>query len=78
VTTPVPDLERTAVFAAAGSRLRTVTPCRVVDTRTSGDPLAAFETRTSTIAGACGVSASAYAAVLNLTAVAPATSGHLS
>ncbi|HYN42695.1 MAG TPA: PQQ-dependent sugar dehydrogenase, partial [Thermoanaerobaculia bacterium] len=77
VPTPAADLARTATFATIGSRLHTVTPCRVADTRTSGGPLASLETRTFTIAGACGVAASAYAAILNVTAVSPAASGYL-
>lgn len=77
VVTPAAAVERTATFAAAGSRFHAVTPCRSADTRVSGGPLVSGETRTFTIAGGCGVPPSAYAVALNLTAVAPAAAGSL-
>lgn len=77
VPTPAADLARTATFTVAGSALRLVTPCRVADTRVSGGPLSPLETRTLQVAGACGIPGSAYSAVVNLTAVAPAAAGHL-
>ena len=46
-----------------------VTPCRVSDTRTSNTPLSAGVSRNFTIAGSCGVPATAQAYSLNMTAV---------
>lgn len=77
VTTPAADLARTATFSVTGSSFRSVSPCRVADTRGTGGPLSALETRTFTIAGTCGVPASAYVVALNVTAVAPAAPGSL-
>ena len=78
VTTPAADLSSTATFGITGSALHVVAPCRVVDTRTTGGPLVPAETRTFTLAGQCGVPASAYAVVVNVTAVSPVASGTLS
>jgi PKD repeat protein len=77
VPTPAADLARSATFTVAGSSLRLVTPCRVVDTRVSGGPLSPLETRTLQVAGACGIPGAAYSAVVNVTAVAPAAAGHV-
>jgi hypothetical protein len=77
VATPAADVERTATFAVAGSALHVVTPCRAADTRTAGGPLAPFEMRAFVVAGECGVPASAYSAVVNVTAVSPSASGAL-
>jgi len=77
VPTPAADLARTATFNESGSSLRLVAPCRVVDTRASGGPLLPFETRTLQVAGACAVPGSAYAVVVNVTAVGPGAAGHL-
>lgn len=78
VTTPAADLERTATFAVTGSALHVVTPCRMADTRSSGEALDARETRAFTFAGACGVPTSAYSVVVNATAVSPGAPGFLS
>ncbi|MBK9375976.1 MAG: PQQ-dependent sugar dehydrogenase [Holophagales bacterium] len=78
VTTPAADLSRSATFGVVGSELHVLAPCRAVDTRTSGGPLAPAETRAFTVAGECGVPASAYALVVNVTAVSPAAPGTLS
>jgi hypothetical protein len=57
----------------------TLTPCRVVDTRTGQAPaLAAYERRVFTATGgACGVPASATAVSLNVTVTGAAASGHI-
>lgn len=78
VPTPASDLARTATFSVVGASLHTLTPCRAVDTRVSGGALAASESRSFVVAGTCGVPASAYAVVVNVTAVAPSAAGHLS
>jgi len=63
------------------SRFYTVTPCRLVDTRTSmpggrGSPaLIASARRTFTLTGACGVPASALALSVNVTVTGPAQAG---
>jgi glucose/arabinose dehydrogenase len=60
----------------------TLTPCRVVDTRNPAGPyggpaLAAGTTRTFTLAGQCGVPATAQAVAVNLTVTIPNAAGHL-
>jgi hypothetical protein len=54
----------------------TVAPCRAVDTRT-GSPLASGVTRTFTLAGTCGVPASAKAAALNVTVLSSTARGNV-
>lgn len=56
----------------------TVTPCRLLDTRTEGGSLAPNETRLVQVAGKCGIPKSARALSLNVTVVQPATDGHVS
>jgi hypothetical protein len=64
----------------------TVTPCRLLDTRTPADPtalpygappLAAGSQRVVLAAGACGIPAGAKALAVNLTAVSPPGSGYV-
>jgi IPT/TIG domain len=57
----------------------TVTPCRVVDTRTAQSPvLAAYERRVFTVTGgSCGVPASATAVSVNVTVTGAAATGHI-
>jgi len=53
-----------------GSRFVPVTPCRVVDTRAAGGPLAARSSRSFTIpSSGCGIPATAQAYSLNVTVV---------
>lgn len=59
-----------------------LTPCRLVDTRWAigalgGPALAAGQARTFTLAGECGVPATARALSVNLTVTQPTTGGHL-
>jgi glucose/arabinose dehydrogenase len=56
----------------------TLTPCRLLDTRTGGSPFAAGETRAVPAAGACGVPVTAEAIAVNLTVVGASSTGHLS
>ncbi|MEU2627543.1 trypsin-like serine protease [Kitasatospora sp. NPDC007106] len=53
-----------------------VTPSRLLDSRNSGGPLAPNTTKDVQITGAAGVPADAKAAVVTLTAVAPAADGY--
>ncbi|CAN5268526.1 hypothetical protein BH18ACT10_BH18ACT10_14040 [soil metagenome] len=62
--------------------LRTLPPCRVLDTReasgpTGGAPLAAGEAREFAVGGLCGVPATAKAVFANVTAVGPTHTGEL-
>jgi len=66
----------TVVGAAAAAKFFLVTPCRVLDTR-GGSAVPANQTRTITVAGACGVPAGATALALNMTAVAPLDLGFI-
>jgi hypothetical protein len=59
------------------TRFYTVSPCRVLDTRSSGGALAAATERVVTVAQACGVSASARAVSVNLTVTQPTAAGNL-
>src|ERR1017187_9264893 len=58
-----------------GSGFVTVTPCRAVDTRLVGVPVAAGSTAVFRLGGACGVPATALAVVGNVTAVSPTGDG---
>jgi glucose/arabinose dehydrogenase len=55
----------------------TVTPCRLVDTRTAGPSLAAGSTRTFTAGGACGIPATAKAVAVNVTVTGATSTGHV-
>ncbi len=61
---------------ATGSRLFTLTPCRMLDTR-AGAPMPAGATAVLGIAARCGVSAGATAVAVNVTVVQPGTAGNL-
>jgi hypothetical protein len=73
------DARGEATITAAGHGFYTVTPCRSVDTRvpSPGDPLAAGVPRTVTIAGTCGVPATAVAVSLNLTVTGATGNGNV-
>lgn len=68
----------TATFGPAGSpgglNFYTVTPCRVLDTR-SGSALSSGVKRTLQVAGVCGIPSDAVAVSLNVTAIAPGSEG---
>ena len=55
----------------------TLVPCRAVDTRAGGGPVAAGVDRTFTIAGACEVPATARAVSLNVTVTQPTQAGNV-
>jgi hypothetical protein len=55
----------------------TVVPCRAVDTRDGGGPVAAGVDRTFVIAGACGVPTTARAMSLNVTVTQPTQAGNV-
>jgi PKD repeat protein len=58
------------------ARFNTVTPCRVLDTRTGQVPLVAgAAARVIPVANSCGVPATATAVAINLTVVGPTTAG---
>jgi hypothetical protein len=61
--------------------LFTVSPCRVVDTRSAAGPyggpaLAAGQSRTFTLAGQCGIPAGARAVAVNVTVTGPTVTGN--
>ncbi len=70
------------VFAVRGAFF-TVTPCRIVDTRTTpngplaGPALVAGASRSFTLAGSCGIPATAKAVSLNVTVTQPTGAGDL-
>jgi ELWxxDGT repeat protein len=55
----------------------TVAPCRIMDTRQQGGPLAGGQPRTFDAAGFCGIPETAQALAVNVTAVGPDGSGYL-
>jgi hypothetical protein len=66
----------------ASAKFFTVPPCRVIDTRDpvgpyGGPALAGNTTRTVTVAGRCGIPATAKSVAANLTVVAPPTDGYI-
>jgi hypothetical protein len=65
-----------AAVLAAGAPLFTVTPCRLVDTRT-GSPLLANTPRTYSLRSGCAISPTAVSIVANLTVVGPTAPGAL-
>lgn len=70
------------VTGAAATLYRTLTPCRVVETRGADGPLGgpaltAGQTRVFAVAGSCGIPATAVSISGNLTVVEPLTAGYL-
>jgi Tol biopolymer transport system component len=61
---------------AAGTDFFTVAPCRVLDTRSGPAPVSGTP-RLVTVAGTCGVPATARSVAVNVTAVQPTGNGHL-
>lgn len=55
----------------------TVAPCRVLDTRQQTPALTSGNTRKVTVAGACGIPATARAVAVNVTVLQPTGPGHL-
>lgn len=62
---------------SCGLELHTVSPCRLLDTRQAGPPLASGEHRTVVAATHCGIPATAKALALNITAVDASQPGYL-
>jgi glucose/arabinose dehydrogenase/PKD repeat protein len=81
--TPASATTYTATFQPpppdTGVDFHTLAPCRVIDTRNSGQgPALRFKTqRTFTVAGNCGIPSTAKAITVNVTAFNPLASGHL-
>jgi aldose sugar dehydrogenase len=63
-------------ISGPGRDFHTVTPCRLVDTR-STSPLTSLTERLFTIAGACGIPATARAVALNIAVTAPSNVGNV-
>jgi hypothetical protein len=55
----------------------TLTPCRVVDTRTTGGAIACGTERNVTVVGSCGVPTGAKAVSLNVTVTQPTAAGNV-
>ncbi len=68
---PIPSIAPTA------NRFYTVTPCRALDTRLTGQPLAAGVTRLVTLNGTCGVSPTAASVSTNIAVTNVTASGTL-
>ncbi|HYG62507.1 MAG TPA: VCBS repeat-containing protein, partial [Thermoanaerobaculia bacterium] len=65
-------------LSSAATDFYTVTPCRVVNTRTTHTPaLGNGQARTFTIAGSCGIPATATAISVNVTVTQPTHTGHV-
>jgi hypothetical protein len=65
--------------ASPAASFFTVTPCRLLDTRSSngGGPLAVNQTKTLSVLGLCGIPGTATSIVGNVTAVSPTAGGTL-
>jgi glucose/arabinose dehydrogenase len=55
----------------------TLTPCRLVDTRSAGPALAAGSTRFFPATGVCGIPSTALAVAVNVTVVGPSSAGSM-
>lgn len=64
--------------SAAGTSFYTLTPCRILDTRTTGNPISASSGLRLQITGICGIPPTATAVALNVTAVGATSQGILS
>jgi hypothetical protein len=70
----------TATFGPAGPRgldFYTVTPCRILDTRSTGPALTSGQPRTIPVTGLCGIPSDAVAVSINVTVVTPGSGGHV-
>jgi hypothetical protein len=72
-----PSGARSGVLQPPASDFFTLAPCRVVDTRESGQPLAANSTRTFVLGGPCQVPTDARAVAAILTVANPGDVGNL-
>jgi hypothetical protein len=71
-------LSAAPAFADGPFRFFPITPCRMVDTRTTNGPaFTANQTRNFTIQGVCGIPVNAKAVVLNATIIGPSTDGYI-
>jgi hypothetical protein len=65
-------------MAAGPFRFYPLTPCRLIDTRSTNPPvMSSLTTRSFKIRGACGLPSTATAAALNVTVFTPSTKGHV-
>ena len=81
-TSPAGSASVTVVGAQSALLYYTLPPCRILDTRNPNGPLggpalAASAPRTFTVAGACGIPATAKSISANLTVTQPAATGNL-
>jgi hypothetical protein len=69
----------TPAAASPAANFFTVTPCRLLDTRSStgGGPLSVNQTKTLSVLGLCGIPSTATSIVGNITAVSPTGAGTL-
>ncbi|MEA2560135.1 MAG: hypothetical protein QOH06_1639 [Acidobacteriota bacterium] len=73
---PDPDDPTLATVSTPPLDFHTVTPCRVLDTRTSS-PLASGVLQTFAVGGICGIPPAARAVAVNVTVLGATGSGHL-
>jgi trimeric autotransporter adhesin len=76
------DIEITTCVPMSAMDFYTITPCRLIDTRSPAGPLGgptppAGASRTFTVTGACSIPSSAQALSINLTVVATGSAGYL-
>jgi hypothetical protein len=76
---PAFDIGAFELPVTPGAAFYTVTPCRLVDTRSAaaGPALSAATTRAVLAAGACGIPASAVSLSLNVTITLPSAAGYV-
>jgi hypothetical protein len=71
------DVQVTACEPPSPSDYFTVTPCRLVDTRNTDEPLQPDTLQVFALTGSCGIPATAKAAAVNVTAVQTGAAGHI-
>jgi len=67
----------TPAAATPAANFFTLTPCRLLDTRSSGGPLSVNQSKTLSVLGLCGIPSTATSIVGNVTAVSPTGGGTL-
>ncbi len=71
------DVRVTTCEPPSPSDYFTVTPCRLADTRITGEPLQPETQQIFAVTGSCGIPATAKAAAVNVTAVQAGAAGHI-
>jgi hypothetical protein len=71
------EVQITVTGKGPGTSFYTLTPCRVIDTRTGAGPFSSGTAHKVFVAGSCGIPAGAIAVSLNVTVTQPTSDGYL-